>query len=645
LYGLVGKILKINLTDEKIENYKSADYFPEYIGGRGIAARIAWNEIPKGVGAFDPENKLIIMTGPLTGSLAPTSGRTVVCGVSPRVYPKPWYTHSTIGGFWGSELKYAGFDGLWLEGKARNPVYLWISDHEVEIIPAGNLWGMYVRTALKSLRNEHGEGIQVLTIGPAGENLVRYAAICHPPENASGHSGFGAVMGSKNLKSIVVKGTGGVRVARPSEFMETCKYAMKMCRTAAVHTHLMADLPSEVHLQPICSQSCNAKCHLGKVFFNTKSKFDNVTIKAHQAFCVGTCWMITEPQGGYEGGGLRVPPVTGWDAEGGGVDLHLLCDDLGLDLWLLLVFQPWFKRCLELGLSMINGEQLKPMDPYWFRDIIYKIAYRKGIGDLLAEDLLRMVQRLKDESSDLPEELIRLAEESEFAYGFPAHREGRIFDPEPMPFWVISALMYATENRDPTICTHSSFLHIAELYMHNPEVFRRDFRPIAKKVWGTEEAFEPSFRNKSKVAMWCQHRHILLDCLTMCDFAFPRIIKPIEKEETAALHYVYGDLDIEAKLFSACTGVDLSIHELEKNCERIFTLERMISVSKFNRNRDVDELVEPHFELPCKTDGTYLNKGIFKEILDDYYRHRGWDPETGIPTREKLKELGLENLV
>jgi len=637
-YGYVGKILKISLRDEKIEKLNTMEYALNYVGGRGIATKIACEELPEHIDAFDPENRLILMTGPLTGTLAPTSGRTVFCSVSPRVYPKPWYTHSTMGGFFGSELKYASFDGIVIYGRAENPVHIWINNGEVEIVSAKGIWGLRVRSTVSALKKRYGEDVQAVCIGPAGEKLVRYSSICHPPEAASGHSGFGAVMGSKNLKAIVVKGSGGIDIYDPEGFFKACKYAMKMCYTGTMDNFIR---PQTSSMSPICSQSCNVNCRIGRIFFDVTPKFSSEEIEVHQTFCVGNCWTSNGPYAGYEGMDIKVPEVTGWNPGDGGIDLHRLCDDLGLDLWLIAVFQPWFVRCVELGIKKLEDLDLRPRDPHWFYNLLHKIASRIGMGDMLAEDLRRMVDMLNKKIS-LPRELIRLSEELEFAYGFPAHREGRIWDPEPMPFWVVSALMYATESRDPAICTHSSFLHLANLYLDDSETFISKFKPVAKRLWKSEKALAPSFEHKAEVAIWCQHRHILLDCLPLCDFAFPRVIKPFKtREEWLKTSDAYGDTDIEAKLLSTCTGIALTTADLERTCERIFNLERMILTSKFGRDRSVDELIEPHFELPCKSDGTRLNVQIFKGLLDEYYTLRGWEAKSGVPTEEKLKDLGI----
>ncbi len=646
IYGWVGDILFLDLLTGKIQYLDTMKYALDCIGGRGIAAKLAWEFIPPAIEAFDPRNPLIVMTGPLTGTLAPTSGRTMFCGVSPRVYPKPWYTHSTMGGLFGSELKYAGFDGLVIAEQSEEPVYLRINDGDISILSAAELWGLTVTDATKKIRAKHGSDVQIACIGPAGENLVRYAVISHPPENASGHSGFGAVMGSKKLKAIVVKGTGGVKVAKPSRFVEACRHAMEMSKTGPVDSAVLAKLKYPVPATtPACAHSCSVNCRLGRVVFDIPRKFSKGDpIRARQTCCVGNLWISKEaPQGGYEGGGIKVPFLTGWEPEDGGVELHMLCDDLGIDLWSLLTLQPWFVRCTELGLQEFEGSKILPRDACWFYNLLQSIAYRRRMGDHLAEGMRRFIYHLKNK---IPEELIRLGNALEFAYGFPAHREGRIWNSEPLPFWIVSALMYATETRDPAIGTHSSFLHLAELFIYDRELFLTKLKPIAAKLWGSEKAIEPSFEDKTQVTIWCQHRHIMLDSLPLCDFSFPRLLKPFKDMEWwSNADDVYGDLDVEAHLLSACTGFDISNAELEKIAERTFNLERMILVKKFGRNRKTDEMVAPHFELPCKTDGTNISLKEFRELLDHYYQYRGWDPVTGIPTNDKLRQLGLEECV
>jgi aldehyde:ferredoxin oxidoreductase len=224
-HGYAGSYLDIDLTTRSIKTKDTMPYAREYIGGRGIASRLAWETIPPRTGPFDPENRLLIFTGPLAGTVAPTSGRTFVMAVSPRTYPLSWVTFSTLGGWFAGEMKFAGFDGMVIGGKADSPVYIYVENGKAMIRDASDLWGMGTRETQIRLKERHGDKAQILCIGQAGENLSRMSTIQHAEENAAGRSGLGGVPGSKNLKAIVVRGTGGVSVARPAELFAEVKKA------------------------------------------------------------------------------------------------------------------------------------------------------------------------------------------------------------------------------------------------------------------------------------------------------------------------------------------------------------------------------------------------------------------------------------
>ena len=210
--------------------------------------------MPAGVDAFDPACLIIISTGPLTGTLAPTTGRTVMASLSPRIYPKTWYTHSTIGGWFGPELKYAGYDAVIIRGAASSPVRLEITDGKAKIVDAADVWGLDARETQLVLKRRLGSETQILAIGPAGENRVRFATVQHSEENAAGHSGFGGVWGSKNLKAVTTRGTGGVKVADPAALLNEVLSFGKFQPTP----NYMATLPPGAadKRKPICSQAC-----------------------------------------------------------------------------------------------------------------------------------------------------------------------------------------------------------------------------------------------------------------------------------------------------------------------------------------------------------------------------------------------------
>ncbi len=633
-FGWMGRILDVDLTTRKTGVRDTMAFAKDYVGGRALASRIAWDEIPTGIDAYDPENRVIIATGPLTGTLAPTTGRTVMTGLSPRIYPKPWYTHSTLGGWFGPEMKYADFDAIVIHGAADSPVYLEIQDQVVRLVEAKDLWGLDARETQLVLKGRLGPQAQVLTIGPGGENLVRFATVQHAEENAAGHSGFGAVWGSKCLKAIVVRGTGGVPVARPDALLKEVLADEK--DRYSINISSLFDNGAKPD-RPVCSQSCLYNC-LASSYGHT------IDGRRTPGQCIGGVAWVSDDfllNTKYSGGGVEIPPSKNF-GRCEETSLHELCNSLGLDLWFRLVMQPWFIRCKQLGIHEIRGHPIEPNGLFWFEGFMRQLARREGLGAIFAEDLRRAMDELEGE---LPEELIYLGRELEFDFGFPAHREGRFWDEEPLPFWVISAMMHASTSRDPTIGTHHSSMLLAEFLMADREIALRQFRALSEKVWGYPDALEPTFENKAPVAIWSQHQHMLIDSLTLCDFAFPQLMRPMETvEEWRNTDDIIGDLDIDLRLFAAVTGVQMTREEMTRVAERAFTLERAM-LARAGRGRAMEESLAPHFELPCRADGTLIDREGFSGLLDEYYSARGWDLEFGWPQADQLRELGLEEVI
>ncbi len=631
VYGWTGTILEVDLGSGQVHRCDTAPYVRHYVGGRGLAARLAWERIPRGAGPYDPENVIIIATGPLTGTLSPTAGRTVMTSLSPRTYPRPWHTHSTLGGWFGPELKYAGYDALVIRGRAAAPMCLDIHDGSVRLVEAGDLWGQGTRATQLALRERLGNRAQILAIGPAGENRVRFATVQHAEENAAAHSGFGAVWGAKNLKAVVVRGSGSVAVARPEELLQEVLAAGKFKTTPnASSLQPWAAISS---WQPVCSQACTFNCRVNNHY---RTEDGRVT----PAVCIGFIWAHGGMSGTlYEGGGVRVPPGVNYPDRDR--RLHQQCNDLGLDLWFRLVMQPWFLRCRELGVMSIRGFPLEPEDGAWFEVFLHGLAHREGLGGLFADDLRRAMDALQGE---LPEELVRLGHELEFDFGFPAHREGRFWDEEPLPFWVISAMMHCSESRDPTIGAHESSLLLAELVLADPERGRRHLSLAAQKVLGDANAFEPGFEHKAPLAVWSQNQHLLVDMLPMCDFAFPQLTRRLRSaEEWQQTDDVVGDVGLGLRLLRAVTGEDWSEDELAQAAERVLNVERVL-LARAGRGRPMEQALASHFRLPCRADGTTIAEAGFARLLDEYYAARRWDLERGWPTKGRLVALGLEDV-
>lgn len=654
-YGWVGKILRVDLSGGIWEE-DTMKYAHDYLGGRGIAAKIAWNEITPEVGPYDPENRLMFMSGTLTGTLAPTSGRALICAISPRVYPKPLFTRSGIGGYWAPELKYAGFDGIVVQGKAEKPVYLWINDGEVELKEAKDLWGKGAISTQILLKNIHGKDAQVLAIGPAGENLVRWATIQHNLNNAAGQAGFGAVMGSKKLKAIVIKGTRSVKIARTDEFLEACKYVEELIRPGPTNKAKFGDpVPPPTTIQ--CSHACPVNCcpkirkHVpATIGYGVVNMTPHCNDAAYSAGFARTEYPTKYIKDTYTGD-IYTRPTRGFGDIG--IELQALGEDLGLSGWNYINLYVWFGACVDNGITELNGYKIDPDNPRWWYTFLRQVAHREGLGDLFADGLIRAVEKL-----DIPEILKKVARFQEPAYGFSAHRLGRGAESQPSPTWIFSMLLWITDTRDPQSNTHQSTFTEYWLPPHHGGICAvgtagtagipfDKLKATFKRVFGTGEVIEPGFEPvdaKVKAAIWHQHRSVLKDSISVCDWCFPRILRVFRSEEefNSASDY-YGDIDAETKLFNPATGLDLTTSELEKICEKIFNLERALVIRNCGRSRETDSTMEWLFEYPEKSDGTKLDKAIFNRYLDEYYTQRGWDVKTGWPTRAKLKDLGLKD--
>jgi len=591
-YGWVGKILRVDLTNETIETENTMPIAEKFIGGRGIAAWIGWQEIPPHVDAFHPENRLIFMTGPLTGTLSPASGRLEVCGKSPQTYPNVHYTRSSMGGHWGPELKYAGFDGIVIHGRSSSHVYIWIEDGEAEIRDGEDLWRLDTFETQKRLIERYGKGTQVCCIGPAGENLSRIATIQSGIENASGQGGFGAVMGSKNLKAIAVKGSGEVRIAFPEKLVELWDY-VKMLRPP------QPDAPSN---HKACSMACATRCSM-RVYRRSTGE----VLAAH---CCSP--------------GVSLKP------QDEGFKVELLCDKYGLNRWEIswMGFRggSWFRRAKAAKEFSEEdfGMPINLDDPKFWFELLRKITYREGIGDALAEGMPRAAEILEKAKELVPH----------VAHGYAAHWDGHLYGRPKYPHWLVSALMWATDTRDPIV--HCYAQEISRWYGYGSgRLSIQEIERVSEKVYGSRlaVALDSGYQYKAQPTIWHQHRDVIKDSLPVCDqMGFPLIYS--EKG--------YGDTSVEAKLFSAVTGIQKSEEDLNKFGEMIINLERAIMIREGRTRRD-DESIKPYFQKP-DSDGIPFDTVKFAKLLDEFYELRGWDKTTGRPTREKLEEVGLKDV-
>ena len=332
-----------------------------------------------------------------------------------------------------------------------------------------------------------------------------------------------------------------------------------------------------------------------------------------------------------------------------GLDVASYMEDMGLTTWSYDTWYRYLGGLRELGVTEIMGQPFHIEDPLWWRDWIHDVAYRVGEGDAFAEGLVRF----HDKHEVGPRYLVEFIQ-SAGSRGHSWHRDGRAMERHPSPFWEYSALLYAVSTRDVTPSTHG-FFFLNNLYGYPASQPASDevsetILDLAERLYGSREAILPGITDVEKSVIWHQHRAIIKDSLGLCDWIFPVLRKTqnsredLAKAMAAGVDAVIGDPSAEARLYAACTGLDVDIKTLEQPmAERIITLERCLDIRNFGRTRQLDEAVIDHYQWSEKTDGSRLSESAdeFRALLDRYYRARGWD-EDGVPTEATLEALGIQ---
>ena len=667
LCGYTGKIARVNLTTGVVTLASTFDYVPKYIGGRGICNKIFWDEVGPGVKAFDAENKLIIMTGPTTATGIPSGGRTVITGIAPQCFPEQ-YSWSGIGGWFGAEIKFAGYDGMILEGKAAQPSYIWIEDDTIQILSAKDLWGMYVYDTQLKLEELHGRDVKSLVIGPAGENLVRGAIIATANENAAGKGGYGAVFGSKNLKAITVRGTGCVTPADVEGILKL-RHAMgrPLYKTNPVKDHDTFKPRPHISVpvdggmkqaQVCCSHGCNQHCNL--FLLNVKSATTRTGRINQVNKCIGVYafqWMddcgwtpaqtfVTRENNNpaclMQSNAGVVPPNLDdpaadvlferhfgdsenfWDADyDRGAVINDLCNQYGIDKWDVIVWlMPWFVMGKKEGVfaDLNLGMEIDPSSEDFMKDLLDRIVYRKGYhGNLLAEGMRRAIHELGEEkygatvyhgriSNRIPGKRLPIPISFASGWGYSYHWHGRGFQGSiDMAAWLPAALALMTSTRDS-----QSDTHIRDTYDY--------YDAVREDTWKNPLTAESAIMNENKAE--------LKEALTSCDWQLPNL---------------YWS-SIEAEIFNMATGMNLSEEDITDAAERIKNLFRAILIRNYGRTREMEvNEVLPMLAYP-DADGKTVSEGEYNYLVDNYYRLRGWDLQTGWPTRETYEKYGLKDI-
>ncbi|MFC2041305.1 aldehyde ferredoxin oxidoreductase N-terminal domain-containing protein [Chloroflexota bacterium] len=668
MYGWVGKILRIDLTSGNIIETPTSDYVPKLIGGRGVGAMLYWEEVLPEYGAFDPENRLIIMTGPVTGTLAPASSRFYIGNKSPAPINE-CYTYSVPGGHWGPYLKFAGYDGIVVKGKASLPVYIWIHDGEAEIRSAVRLWGMTTRNTYLELNMLHGPKTRALVIGPAGENLCREAVVGTDGAHATGIGGAGAVMGSKNLKAIAVNGTGAIRVAKPRELMELAWYYSRLINRKPGEEEYPAATKSLTYYMyhgphtPFCPGLPPAPKD-PETYFKNKGIDDTISLMAEPVkkglinikwagchACPVCCTIayqskdIDIPSGSGKCNGMDSWPAYEWAGHKKVVGIPSIwfnryVEDLGLSITNTCGYHfYWFFDLVKLGILTEENTGV-PVDKPWtlefIKGILEKVAYREGIGELLAEGQERFLKSLSDDNPAVKP----IYDKTILHPGYFVHFTTEDAVPGRRLPTPVKALIQATEVRSSMNKIRVDFgksgMKLAGL---SEEQQKELLKRGNLKYFGAEDAAdlpgEPkTWKNKVRTAIICQNMSLNMDCVPMCGWAnCPPLYSRYTPDKL-------GDAAQGAQEYSAVTGIEMTHDEMMEAMEPIFTIERCIHVRE-GRRRENDIYPDAMY---AQDSWQWTSKAEFNKAMDEYYEARGWDPKTGIPRRSTLERFGLKRI-
>ena len=607
--GYAGKILRVNLSDNTTSVEELDEKFcRKYIGAAGFIAYYLYKELKPGIDPLGPENKLIFALGPVTGTLLPGNDRNCVGAKSPL----GGIIKSEVGGYWAAELKHAGFDGIIVDGKAEKPVYLWIEDGEVSIKDAAHLWGKSTKETLNTIREELGDNrIQATMIGPGGENLIRFACVMNGLYDAAGRGGAGAVMGSKNLKAIAVRGHGRPKVASAEGVKEQREWVLNNKQLWAS----LAEGGTGGHGSAMEMQVTTGNLTVNNFregIFPDAKLIDCELIKIGMEGCFACpvrCKKVLESKEPYtvdpDYGGPEYETLGALGTNCGISDIKAisrgseLCNANSLDTISTGMTISFAMECFENGLLTTKdtgGIDLRFGNTDAMLKTIELIAKREGIGDLLAEGTAKAAKKIGRGAEKFSMEVKGL--------GIPMH-EPRLKHALGVGYMV-----------NPHGADHCLNLHDTMLNVKGPGLER--LRP----VMGTLEPLPLKDYGPLKVALLKTNQlsGIIRDSLVLCSM-------------------IPFDTIRLADVTSAVTGWDMSPVEQQRIAERVLTMFRLINIREGFTAED-DKLPERFFQPKS---GALANKPLDHKKMEEaksyYYTLMGWDAKTGIPLKEKVEEL------
>ncbi|NHJ13321.1 MAG: aldehyde:ferredoxin oxidoreductase [Candidatus Thorarchaeota archaeon] len=620
--GYTGRMLRVRLDDGSFKTDRiPEDWIRDYIGGDGFAARLLYEEVPGRTNPLSPENKLMISTGPITGTLWPMSGRTVF--VSKAAQTGIW-GESHVGGFLGPELKYAGYDMLVVEGRAESPIYIMIHNSDLQIIDATDLWGTYTNTVTAKIKTRHNNpDIQVAAIGPAGERGIRFSSIIVNNARAAGRTGMGAVLGSKNVKAIAIRGTNPIKVHDHDAFTELAKNAHKRVRAnpqakemGKWGTWILTAVKQEIGELPTYNHRTGVFPGWEKLAADYIRPRYTISDRACFGCSLGCKKVNYVKEGLFEGTLEEGPEYEGLMAFGSALGIadypttlkaNQVCNRLGMDIISAGGTIGFAIEAFENGLLTekdTGGLKLEWNNPELVIELLEMIGRREGFGDLLAEGSKVAAERIGRGSEK-----------------YALHVKGLEVSGQDGRTHRSIGLGHATAARGAD--------HLRSLVV----VDQLGYEDVAAERWGKDklpEIIDPyTEKYKAAAVFETENSYAIRDTLIVCWYS-------------VSWPPIFWMQDF-AEMLPLATGIKEfgDVKNLTEIAERQVNLKRLFNVREGISRKD-DTLPsrfteEPMPEGPGK--GQTVN---LEPMLDDYYRLRGWDLESGLPTEATIRRLSLD---
>jgi aldehyde:ferredoxin oxidoreductase len=626
IYGYAGKILKVDLSSGEMTDLQTEDYAERFVGGRGLAAKLYWDNVPPGTPPLDSAN-LLTFTGPAAAFTRIAGSRWQVCGRSPAMDPS-YFAYGNLGGSFGAWLKFSGYDALALQGASDKLVYLFINDGKVEIKDASHLRGKDAIQTREIIQSELGREVRVAATGQAGENMVGFANVI-ANDDSSGAGGMGCVMGSKKLKAVAI-GCHDLKrpvAAHPEKLDEV---ALRIHQLRAGHGKRHSIWWHEGHMKDFACFGCVAGC--SRKYYQLEN---GEKIKFHCHFADM-----------YED--AVVKRYGRWNE----VVVHAagLVHRYAIDSFVIEPMVAWLDKCYEQGI-LSEKETGLPLStigtPEFLEALIRKISSREGFGDILALGTLKAAKVVgKGSEALIGDSIITRANDLS------------MYDPR---MYLVTGLIYATEPRkaiqqlhEVTGAVHG--WHGGGGVSHGYLSFE-DISNMAEKFWGSKAAADFSnYAGKALAAKKIQDRAYVKECLIVCDFLWPTHL-------TRDIPEHVGDPDLESRLYNAITGVEVDEADMNKLGERAFNIQRAIRMTQGWGGRDGDRLMDATYNIPIgparfnaecivpgadgkpvSMVGNKINYDEFEQVKSEYYALRGWDAASGYQTVRGLKDLGLPDV-